>query len=53
VTHRQLTAELMTEAMPGGWRDPWDEPDDAAEPRADWQAMECRQLARTAVIGRC
>jgi hypothetical protein len=53
IAHPELTAELITEAMPGGWRDPWDEPDDAAKLRADGQAIVCRQLSRTAVIGRC
>jgi hypothetical protein len=35
----------------GGWRDPWDEPDDSARLRARAEASERRQLRRAEVLG--
>ena len=35
----------------GGWRDPWDDPDDHAALRAEVEATERRQMRRAEVLG--
>jgi hypothetical protein len=37
--------------VPGGWRDPWDEPDDHAELRARAEAIKRRQMQRAELLG--
>jgi hypothetical protein len=37
---------------PGGWHDPWDEPDDHAELRNHAEIDECRTVARALLLGR-
>jgi hypothetical protein len=38
--------------VPGGWRDVWDDPDDAAALRSRVEAAEAHLLARVAITGR-
>ena len=40
------------DGIPGGWRDPWDGPDDTAEIRARVEVEEQRHLAQVVGIGR-
>ena len=37
--------ELDDEAVPGGWHDPWDDPDNSAELRVQATAAERRRRA--------
>ena len=37
--------------VPGGWRKPWDDPDDSAQLRARAKASERRQLQCAQVLG--
>ncbi len=42
---------LPVRGTPGGYRDRWDGPDEAAVARAEMDAVEGRVLARAAAIG--
>ena len=48
---RNPPLELPVRAVPGGWRDVWDDPDDHAELRAQAEAAERRLMSRALVLG--
>ena len=47
-----LVSGVPVRGVPGGWRDPWDVPDDHAELRTQAETDKCRLTARIQVVGR-
>jgi hypothetical protein len=48
---RTEVLDSVSTFVTGGWRDPWDDPDDSAELRTQAEAAERRQLARAERLG--
>jgi hypothetical protein len=50
--HTAAPVPFPVRGVPGGWRDPWDGPEETDQIRAETEAFERQVVAHIAIIGR-